>query len=176
VDHVLTGEFPTEVLKTIKLTDDGTVEETVTGEAHCPDHLTGNYISCRCGEEWEGVKAKEKAEKHLYREEGTRVIKEQHVGTEHRGWKLQYDKMSHSLYWTYTDNPEIPLKIYATPCSHQTTGISIQMHNNGGEHLLTKTVAAGQEPEETVESYIDIMTRYLDNNWMNKRRRGENQG
>lgn len=173
MDHVLSIKFPTRVVKTFKLADDGTVEESVTGEEHCPGHSTGDYVECCCGEEWEGIDAEEKSKKHLYRQEGTRVLKEQYAGITHRGWKLRYDKMSHSLYWTYTGDQDLSLKLYATPCSHQPTGISLQMHNNGGEHLLTKTIATDQGPEQVVENYVEIMTRYLDNNWMTK---GENQG
>jgi len=41
-DHVLTGSFPTEVLKEFRLNEDGEVEEEITAESHRPEHLAGD--------------------------------------------------------------------------------------------------------------------------------------
>jgi len=94
------------------------------------------------------------------------VIRHRHVGTTHRGWTLQYDATSDSLYWRYTDDQQLSLTLYATPNFLSKPGISLQMHNEGGEHLLTKTIATDHDPEQLGENYVRIMTRYLDDNWL----------
>jgi hypothetical protein len=64
-EHVLTGHFPTEVIKKFEIDDEGCITEEIEGEAHSPDHLSGNSVSCSCGEEWSGMKAEDKAKEHL---------------------------------------------------------------------------------------------------------------
>ena len=64
-DHVLSGAFPTEVLKEFRLKENGEVEQEITGESHRPEHQTGNTVECSCGKEWNGVDAQSEAIEHL---------------------------------------------------------------------------------------------------------------
>lgn len=64
-EHVLSGSFPTEVLKEFKLGEDGEVEEEITAESHRPEHLQGDTVECSCGKEWNGVNAQSEAIEHL---------------------------------------------------------------------------------------------------------------
>ena len=64
-EHVLSGSFPTEVLKEFRLNEDGEVEEEITAESHRPEHQTGDSVECSCGKEWNGVNAQSEAIEHL---------------------------------------------------------------------------------------------------------------
>ena len=64
-EHVLSGSFPTEVLKEFRLNEDGEVEEEITAESHWPEHQTGDTVECSCGKEWNGVNAQSEAIEHL---------------------------------------------------------------------------------------------------------------
>ena len=165
-EHKLTGHFPTEVVKTFEMDADGSIEENVTGQQHRPGHLSGNRISCSCGKDWEGVEAEEKAKEHLKRATAVNQIKERYEGTEYRGWKLYYDNQARTLYWSYEESDGVPLSIYATPFYEGEEGIAVQCHNVGGEELVVKNLAAGYRTEEIVEEYVDIVTSYIDRNWM----------
>jgi hypothetical protein len=66
-DHVLSGSFPTEVLKEFTLNEDGEVEEEITAESHRPEHLAGDSVECSCGKRWEGLNAQQDAVQHLRR-------------------------------------------------------------------------------------------------------------
>lgn len=64
-EHVLTGHFPTDVIKNFRIREDGEIQEEIRGESQRPGHLSGNHLSCSCGKEWEGVDAEENAKEHL---------------------------------------------------------------------------------------------------------------
>lgn len=172
--HTLTGHFPTEIIKTYSLTEDGEVEETVTGEGHRPGHLSGNHVECSCGEEWEGVDAEEKTKKHLLRQNATDLIYERYRDVEHRGWTLHKEAHGASLCWSH-ENDDIPLSIYATPYWADQDGIAVQVHNIGGEELVVKNIAEDREPGEIIENYVEIVTSYIDENWMSENNGGESQ-
>lgn len=167
--HELNGAFPTEVTKTITLSEDGEMEESVTGENHRPGHLSGNQVECSCGEEWEGASAEEKAKKHLKKENASDLLYDRYKDAEHRGWTLHMDGHARSLYWMHEDLG-IPLSIYATPFWEGQDGITVHVHNVGGEELVTRNIAEDKEPGEIIEKYVEIVTGYIDRNWM-----GENQ-
>ena len=164
--HELTGNLPTEVIKSYKIGENGEIEEEIEAESHRPEHTTRDHVKCSCGEDWEGVKAEEKAENHLRRATAPKQIQEKYGGTEYRGWRLHYDVRAGTLYWSYTETEGLPLSFYATPFYEGADGIAVQMQNLGGEELLCKTLAEGYRPSEIVENYLQIMKRYIDNNWM----------
>lgn len=64
-NHVLTGHFPTDVIKKFRIGGDGEIQEEIEGESHRPGHLSGNHVTCSCGKEWEGLEAEEDAKEHL---------------------------------------------------------------------------------------------------------------
>ncbi|WP_144240200.1 hypothetical protein [Natrinema altunense] len=64
-EHVLSGSFPTEVLKEFRLDEDGEVEQEITGESHRPEHVAGNRVECSCGKKWNGVNAQSEGIEHL---------------------------------------------------------------------------------------------------------------
>jgi len=165
-DHELTGHLPTEVIKTFEIGDDGEIEEEIESESHRPEHTTGDHVKCSCGKEWDGMKAEEEAKKHLRRATASKRIQKRYGGTEYWGWKLHYDVQAGTLYWSYTETEGLPLSFYATPFYEGEDGIVIHMHNLGGEELLCKRLAEDYGPREVVEDYVEIMKRYIDNNWM----------
>jgi hypothetical protein len=64
-EHVLTGHFPTKVIKKFRIDGDDGITEEIEGESHRPFHTTNDHVSCSCGKEWEGVDAEENAKEHL---------------------------------------------------------------------------------------------------------------